>query len=483
MIWGVLLFGYGLLRALIPFTEDQKVFFAASMQAQISEDSFPSNVYQQWEMKPWPSRMLFYFLFRLFGFTFQHKFMFIFLVQITVIVAIWIAVTLVATFVPEKRKKVFIGFAVISLISVGPDSYLQVEFMALVLSLFAVYLLGNMKRGYRFFGEALLVLITSLKGSTVFFSVLTVVIVAELRNEVFRDHMKKYLRIAAFNISGLFLIRNELLDRATLQGADGRSLKGIFGQSELIDLFSGLKGAITDFPAILFLPLIFLSLSTRKSRLYFRILHTIVILGFFYSLSFQHYFNYHFLFVLYLTTLCFLLWNAQDMRLMSHQKLMGGLSAIIVVLVLVDYWTPIHFRAAHTNVAIVSVSKIEHAFRVFEEEEQVARYLSKILKEEKMLFMTDGVMNFYLPNRSECREFYPVHFQRGVNASKNSRILSSSWYGDFIACAKQYDGKYVLVQTSWIPESDLETLIEDRYTRGVVMSADTRKYILFTSGG
>ena len=125
MIWGVLLFGYGFLRALIPFTEDQKVFFAASMQAQISEDSFPSNVYQQWEMKPWPSRMLFYFLFRLFGFTFQHKFMFIFLVQITVIVAIWIAVTLVATFVPEKRKKVFIGFAVISLISVGPDSFLS----------------------------------------------------------------------------------------------------------------------------------------------------------------------------------------------------------------------------------------------------------------------------------------------------------------------------------------------------------------------
>jgi hypothetical protein len=476
-----MLFGYSFLRALIPFTEDQKVFFAASMQAQISEDSFPSSVYQQWEMKPWPSRMLFYFIFRLFGFTFQHKYIFIILVQITVVLAIWFAVILLATFLQEKRKKLFIGFAVISLTSVGPDSYLQIEFIALVLSLFAVYLLGNVRKDYRFFGEALLVLITSLKGSTVFFTVLTVVIVAELRNEVFRNHLKKYIRITTLNIFAVFVIRNELLDRATLQGADERSLRGIFGESELIDLFFGLKGAITDFPAMIFFPLIFLSLLSRKHQLKFRMFQTVIVIIFLYSLSFQHYFNYHFLFILYFVIVSFLLWNTLDRPVMAYEKVMGGLSALTIAFILIDYWTPVDFRAVHSDVAIVSVSKIEHSFRVFEEERQTTRTLSEILQKEKVLFITDGVINFYLSNRSACKEFYPVHFQRGGGASEYSRILSSFWYKDFIRCATQYDGKYVLVQTSWLPKSSAEQLIGDGYTSRKVLTAGNRVYVLYSN--
>jgi hypothetical protein len=476
-----MLFGYSFLRTLIPFTEDQKVFFAASMQAQISGDSFPSNVYQQWEMKPWPSRMLFYFIFRLFGFAFQNKYIFIILVQITVILAIWLAVVLLATFLQEKRKKLFIGFAVISLTSVGPDSYLQIEFMALVLSLFAIYLLGNVRKDYRFFGEALLVLITSLKGSTVFFSVLTVVIVAELRNEVFRNHLKKYIRIATLNIFAVFVISNELLDRAALQGAEERSLRGIFGESELIDLFFGLKGAITDFPAMIFFPPIFLGLLSRKHQLKFRIFQTVIVIVFFYSLSFQHYFNYHFLFILYLVIVSFLLWNTLDRPLMAHEKVMGGLSALTMALVLIDYWTPVDFRAVHSDVAIVSVSKIEHSFRVFEEEKQTSRTLSEILQKEKVLFITDGVINFYLSNRSACEEFYPVHFQRGGSASANSRILNSFWYTDFIRCATQYDGKYVLAQTSWIPRSSAEQLIGKWYKSSKVLTAGNRVYVLYSN--
>ena len=105
--------------------------------------------------------------------------------------------------------------------------------------------------------------------------------------------------------------------------------------------------------------------------------------------------------------------------------------------------------------------------------------LSHTLGNENVLFLTDGVVNFYLDNNSICNEFYPIHYQRANQVDNNRFITQSKWYKDFITCATEFRGKYILVQSSWMSSDKISTIIQDKYVQVEAMESGYRYYDLY----
>jgi len=478
-IWFFLLAILSTLRALIPFMEDQKVFFAAAHQTQISGAPFPLGSYQQWEMKPWPARVLYFCLYRVFSFLYADKALFIFAVQLTALVFAWLAIFLLATTLHKKAEQRFIMFSILAIILVGPDSLLQVEYLALIISLFAIFFLVRTNRKLNFFGELLLVLVTCLKGSTIFFSILVVITVAQYNNESFREHFIKYLRISMANALAILLIWSELLDRAVLQGVGDSSLKSILVPSKLLEFVFGLKGAIIDFPFIIFIPLLTLLLVTRRNRLNFIFFGTLTTVLFLYSLFLQKFFNYHYLYLLFFSICGVFLLCKDRLNFSTHEKAFGLTSGIAVFFIVIEFWTTINVLGSTISSSNASFSKIELSANYFGRERIVSERLSHTLGNDKVLFLTDGVINFYLDNTSNCKEFYPIHFQRANQVENGRFIMQSEWYKDFIKCATEFRGKHILVQSSWMPSNEISTIILDKYLWVEAIQSGYRYYDLY----
>ena len=477
--WFFLLAILSTLRALIPFMEDQKVFFAAAHQTQISGTPFPLGSYQQWEMKPWPARVLYFCLYRVFSFLYPEKPLFIFAVQFTVLVFAWLAIFLLASTLHKKANQNFIMFSILAIILVGPDSFLQVEYLALIISLFAIYFLARTNRNSNLFGEFLLILVTCLKGSTIFFSILVVITVAQINNESFREHFKKYLRISLSNALAILLIWSELLDRAVLQGVGDSSLKSILVPSKLLEFVFGLKGAIIDFPFVIFIPFVTLLLVTRRNRLNFIFFGTLITVLFMYSLFLQKFFNYHYLYLLFFVLCGSILLCRDKLNFSTHEKVFGLTSGIAVFFIVIEFWTTINVLGSTISSSNAGFSKIEVSANYFGRERIVSKRLSQTLGNDKVLFLTDGVINFYLDNSSNCMEFYPIHFQRANQVEGGRFIIQSKWYKDFIKCATEYRGKHLLVQSSWMTGNEISTIIQDKYVRVEAIQSGYRYYDLY----
>lgn len=477
--WFFLLAILSTLRALLPFMEDQKIFFAAAHQTDISGAPFPLGSYQQWEMKPWPARVLYFCLYRVFSFLYAEKPLFIFALQFTVIVFAWLAIFLLGSTLHKKANQNFIMFSILAIILVGPDSFLQVEYLALIISLFAIFFLARTNRKFNFFGEFLLVLVTCLKGSTIFFSILVVITVAQYNNESFREHFIKYLRISLANALAILLIWSELLDRAALQGVGDSSLKSILVPSQLLQFGFGLKGAIIDFPFVIFIPFLTLILVARKNRLNFIFFGTLITVLFMYSLFLQNFFNYHYLYLLFFSICGAFLLCRDKLNFSTQEKVFGLTTGIAVFLIVIEFWTTINVLGSTISSSNASFSKIELSANYFGRERIVSERLSHTLGNNKVLFLTDGVINFYLENSSNCNEFYPIHFQRANQVENGRFVMQSKWYKDFIKCATEFRGKHILVQSSWIPSNEISTIIQDKYVRVKAMQSGYRYYDLY----
>ena len=110
---------------------------------------------------------------------------------------------------------------------------------------------------------------------------------------------------------------------------------------------------------------------------------------------------------------------------------------------------------------------------------EVFTQVQKIVGSGNVLFLTDGIANFYLGNESACREYFPVHFQRSLMYPTSAEIRDSFRYKNFMRCATTFNGRYTLLQTSWIPLAQASFLLQKDFVLVNQFTTGIRDYNLY----
>ena len=111
--------------------------------------------------------------------------------------------------------------------------------------------------------------------------------------------------------------------------------------------------------------------------------------------------------------------------------------------------------------------------------------VSNLLKEqietnEKILFLTDGVINFYINNKSAYYEFYPITINRLMPSFPKIPEKLESRYLEILDFIKTYNGKFILIQTNWFPFNQYNKLYPNSsYSIVSKVSTNERNYILY----
>jgi len=470
----------GIARCLIPFLDDQKQLFATAHQADLLNLSFPSNVLAQWDMKPWPTRLVYYSFYKLLYPFYDNKILFIVLAQALLILLIWLTLRGLTTVLPLPSRPYFFNFSFCALLLTTPTIFFQIEFVAVILCLFAFILLNHPRNAMRYFGEAILLFVTSLKGISVFFSIFTLLIALALRTQTRKENAQFILRNCVFNAISLLIVSKDVIRSAIAQGASNHEIGQLFSLRNLEYIYLGLKGALIDMPFLVYLPVIVILLLVRRNRPLFTFLYVSLCGLFLLSLVFQINFTYHYCFFLLVLILSFFLFDQG--RLFSRYTINVPLM-ILIALVITKFWIPITFSPSSFSFGINSSSKITSSYNDLHRETEVFTQTQKVVGSSNILFLTDGIANFYLRNQSGCREYFPVHFQRSLMYPTLAEIKDSYRYKNFLQCANTFTGRFILVQTSWIPTSQSNFLLQKDFVLLNQFTTGIRDYSLYMRRG
>ena len=471
----------GTARCLLPFLEDQKELFATSNQADLSNQIFPANVFMQWDMKPWPTRFVYYLLFRLFHPFYESKFFFIVLVQALLVLLIWLTLKGLTSLLPKQLRLYFMNFAFFALIFTTPTIFFQPEFIAIILSLFAFTLLNNPKNWVRYSGEAILMFVTSLKGITLFFSAFTLLVILAIRNKSKSPVRLFIFRNLIINTISLMIIRNEVTSSAIAQGRSNHNFSNLFSLSNLQNVYVGSKDALIDMPFLIFLPPLFVLILFRGKGLWIKFLYATLCGLFLLSLIFQVTNSYHYSFFLLVLLLSFFL--LEEAQQISRYRYFFSLPLVLLIaLIIIKFWIPVTVNSTSISFGN-SNSKIAASFSDLAAEIREFSQIQKEIGSGDVLFLTDGTANFYLNNRSACQEYLPVHFQRSLMYPTLKEIRASFHYNNFLQCARSYKGKFVLLQTSWIPTEHAIPILGAEYFATNQFDTGIRDYTIYVRKG
>ena len=89
-----------------------------------------------------------------------------------------------------------------------------------------------------------------------------------------------------------------------------------------------------------------------------------------------------------------------------------------------------------------------------------------------LLYLTDGVANFYLSQSSYCREFFPIAINRFKHNSSNKFYIKTK------ECIDSYQGSFIILQINWFPVDNFWHLLKD-YDVVYSNTAIDRGYKLF----
>ena len=447
----------GIARCFVPFLDDQKQLFATAHQADLLNVNFPSNLLDQWDMKPWPTRLVFYSFYKLLHPFYNNKIIFIVLAQALLIILIWLTLRGLTALLPVQSRVYFFNFSFLALLLTTPTIFFQIEYLAVILCLFAFILLNHPRNAIRYFGEAILLFVTSLKGITVFFPIFTLLVILGMRTQTRKETAYFIFRNLVLSAIALFIVSKDVISSAIAQGASNHNIGNLFSLRNLEYIYLGLKGALIDMPFLLYLPVLFIMILMRKDRLLITFFYGTLCGIYLVSLVFQINFTYHYCFFLLVLILSFFL---LDKARPFPRYTINFPVMLLIALILIKYWIPITLSSSSLNFVVNSNSKIASTYNDLGSEIEVFTQVQKIVGSDDLLFLTDGIANFYLGNQSACREYFPVHFQRSLMYPTSAEIRDSYRYKNFIRCATTFAGKYSLLQTSWIPVVQANFLLQ-----------------------
>ena len=491
---------YSIYRSLNPFEEDQKVFFAIANFIEQSDKQFPFNILSTFDLKPFLSRSIIYTFAKisnLFNISIQEPYKYIFFNQILLcLLVIFTSFSFAKSFVDStslknKFKPSVYLFTFVTLLSIGSESFMQVDHLALIFSILCLAFFLRESHFELFFASLLLPIIISIKGISLLyvFSILSITIFLEKINK------RKIIYFLFGFILGLVILIFSLPELTNASLMQSRNIN-LFG---LIKNLFFYKHGIFTFIDLIPIPLISLSIiylitnkklslddfsfiSIKKSLMNLTFQKLIKLICFFSFLTasifiaiLQVGFSYHYIsyiFFLFITLL----------YLVSSQKeIINKLIYFLISSMVFFYsffWGGIAFFIGKYLPVINNFSSKNKI--TFDAERKVFMEIDSEVKGDSLLFLTSGEANFYLSNyKSPCYEFYPLSIQRLISSSQDKK--NKSYFYKTLDCINSFDGNYILIQTNWLPKNKYQIIYPDPKKYEYLNSYDARqrKYSLY----
>jgi len=474
-----------LLRIFNPFEEDQKIFFAAARYSTLSDLSFPLNILQTFELKPIFSRVIYYLFFILSNNAFYEisdPFVFIIFQQGILVILILASLLIYnlslknSYLLDRNQLNGLFLLTGVSLIFVGSEVFFQVDHLALILAIFSLGLLINNSKNLNFTGAIITGLLAGIKGVTILYVPMVYISLFILSHK--KKNLYKYLLLSTIVACVSLLISwDELSNASKMQNLNLHSLSQNFVNKIFIS-----KYVFADLPLLFsfFLGLILIFLEKNKfifdSNKEFFLFLILVFLSFLYPLT-QVGFTYHYI-ALYFPIYIFIFFLIINQKINKNSKFFPAVIFFVSV-----------FFVSFSGGGLTLISKVYEPFEKyslikinlenFYSEIDTFNLIKKnIPKGEKILFLTDGVANFYLKDyESACEEFYPLSINRLMNKEHKNE---SDLFSRTLKCIQGYQGRFVLIQSSWLPEENyFEVYPNNNYKKVKMFSTKQRDYLLY----
>jgi len=494
-----------------PFKEDQKAFFAASFYADMSSSRFPVNVLKTWELKPIGDRMVNYFLYEaatsLVNYVQKDAFEPVVL-GIYALLAIGIFYFMASSLRPVLERlqlnsnSVFFC-SMLAFFSVAPKVSLQAEHISLIF--FALALGLSMSRLYLPQALAGLVLaaLFYLKGISVLTGLFVYIILFALAGE----YRQRASRIAVFQ--ALFLVLSFILikvfyPRAISDLMDAARFQDIrlfdLGRNIFCGLLSNLRGAIADLPfllsgALAAIAIFAFGLKQRSFKMLILLLLAWLTGA---SVAFLQGkgFTYHYAGLLIPAVACLIIYfsrgpEAFKIPVWLNISVIACCVSLIVACAMVNilknicpgssivWWLPVPVALVFISLSAVArlilmkkplpkymlilplfiwlnlLSPLSNRWLDDYRNAQIERSTWKELNRKyafssasAVLFLTDGVANYYVSAPSYCRYFFPLPLNRSL---RNPALKSLPAYEDNLACILSYKGEFIVNYHRWFP--------------------------------
>ncbi len=439
-----------------PFEEDQKIFFASAHISSESNLAFPLNIVNSFELKPVFSRLLYYNFYSLTSKLYENKEVFIILNQFLLVLLI-LSISFKFSKIFYSKFEQYFPLSILissSLIFVGSESFFQNEHLAIILLMFGLCLRFNNGFLNILVSAIVFALVSGIKGVTVLYSLSAIIYSYKYINR--KDFKLFFLIYLILLIIVFIVIYPELNNAKYFSEYDYSSFKfyikklyrffDIFIFIDQIYLFSFLSLLFGIFISIIYSN--YFTLKNLKKNILKYIDFILISFLLILSILLQHGLSYHFfalllLFILYLPII------------LSFDILKNTFNKTILLLLI-----PIFIIYIISQSGILPIQDIrKRNIKNFNEELILAENLKKIIpKNDTVLFLTDGVINFYINNTSCCREFYPISLQRLYETKKKLPSSVIKFKNDTYNCIINSDSDYLIIQDSWFDKNRFQFL-------------------------
>lgn len=464
-------------RVFNPFEEDQKIFFASAHISNGSIFNFPKNIIETFELKPFFSQLFYYLMYKISIplNLWEDKLKFIYFIQFFFLLSILLVSFLFSRIkhVPQKNKNNIFFITSFFLITVGSESFLQVEHVAIVLSILCIWLLSKNKIQYDIFAGIILGYIAGLKGITVFYSLATILFCF--------FYFKKNLIVTSFVffivfIFSLYLSYEDIETARLLQGNNFNIFRFFENYKKTWKLILVDQSYLFT-TGIYSMHFLYYSIKTKRLKLNFNVLYspmTMIIILLLPSIILQVGFTYHYFAILLITIFLILFSVKTNKDCFNNNKIgMTDLRLLIPSFLIYVLFSTNLFNHKK-NLCKTNISN-------FNSEIVVSNLLKEqIATNEKVLFLTDGVINFYIDNKSAYYEFYPITINRLMPSFPKIPEKLEYRYLEILDFIKKYNGNFILIQTNWFPFDQYNKIYPNSsYSIVSKLSTNERNYFLY----
>lgn len=470
--------GFVVQRAFNPFEEDQKIFFASANISNASAKHFPGNVLETFELKPFYNRAVYYGIYKLAQplHLWENKYSFIVAVQLIFLLFLVLGAYLFSRSHNASVKNQWKLFFITSifLVTAGSDSFMQAEHLAIGLLVYAVFFLSRQKVVFDIIAGILLGFVAGLKGITLLYAGAVLV----FSFFYFRKSNYWIVSLALVIVFGTsILISWKELETAKLLQGNGLNLRRFFDYFRITYRFVCIDQAYMLSLVCCLVLIVLVWIKNKKDKplfwkfifpaaLMFALVVPTVVL--------QVGFSYH-----YFGLLLFLLLLARSVlqfegtaHFATLKKFIDLRIALPALLMYLFFSTP-----------VISHSKnvMQYNLSNFRSEIAVNDSISKIIPAgERVLFLTDGVLNFYSSNPSACYEFFPITINRLMPKYPSIPVKLKPRYEATLSCIKNFTGNYIVLGENWLPKEKYPGVYPDsNYVAVASLRSVQRTYLVY----
>lgn len=466
-----------------PYKEDQKNFFTAAYCTDISHLSFPDNCVHTWELKPIGNRVFFYSLYKVTTLfvDYTNKPLFVsvslFIYALFALLMFSVSFYLLKGYLTGKGINTLTAFyiTVISFFAVCPEVSLQPEHISVVLFLVALaYALSN-AISLQLISGLVITYLFLIKGITGALGLIVYLIILTDFNKFKKNFFTVFISnavsfIAAVSIMYIYypILIDDFKNAMQFQAInvlDPHNLKMLAGKNFVKALIIGSPTLVFGFMAYSYNLIDDLKKNKIRSILFISLIWAIV---FTVPVLQGKGFMYHFAPLLIPSISSILIYANKEKVAKAHKRSVWNILIAVVIAALLSLIVKkgVSFRQDNLN--------------EFKDENIVYREIDKkysISSEPNVLFLSDGVANFYFATSYYSKYFFPLPIARVKTISKNNKE-----YIETLADILKYQGKFIVSYPEWIcveKHHELEEKIKNEYEVVYTNMAGTRSVAIY----